>query len=349
MAELLKALKGERTDYTPCWFMRQAGRFLPEYRKIRESEKDFFSLCKNVEKAIQITYLPVEILKVDGAILFSDILVPLLPLKELKVKLVEERGPIIEREEDPEKMVKAIEEYDVKKELAFVGDIIGEFKTRYPDIPLIGFCGAPFTLLSYVIEGGGSKNFYKTKEMMYNHEKEFKRMMENITHILIEFGNLQIESGVDAFQIFDSWVGVLSDEDYNEFVFEETNRLIIELKKQNIPIIYFSTGTSGILKSIKKLDASVFSVDWRIPLEEAINIIGRDKTIQGNLDPTSLLLSREKLTKRIDSILLAGLKARAHIFNLGHGILPFTDPETVRWMVSYIHQKSKDLRSSLKV
>lgn len=344
----LKALRGEKTPYTPCWFMRQAGRFLPEYREIRKNYRSFFDFCRDVERSIEVTYLPIRELKVDAGILFSDLLVPLIPFKKIKVEIVEEKGPVIELDGDIGKLDTLLEPYDVRKELSYVREIIKGFKERYKEVPLIGFCGAPFTVLSYIVEGGSTKNFHKTKEFMYNMEDVFRKVSERLTSLLIEFGKFQLESGADAFQIFDSWVGVLSPSDYSEFVFEENKRLIDELKKLGKPIIYFSTGTSGMLDTIGKLGADCVSVDWRISLDKAIEYIGKATVIQGNLDPTALFMDKEKLKRRVDEIILAGLKAKAHIFNLGHGILPKTDPNVVKWLVEYIHETSEVLRSSQK-
>ncbi|MGB9668342.1 MAG: uroporphyrinogen decarboxylase [Thermosulfidibacteraceae bacterium] len=344
----IRALNGKPTEYTPCWFMRQAGRFLPEYRAIRSNYSDFFEFCADVEKAIEVTYLPIRELKVDAAILFSDLLVPLIPYKNLKVSIVETKGPIIELKGKLAELDKLLEPYDVEKELSYVGKIVKGFKKKYKNTPLIGFCGAPFTVLSYIVEGGSSKSFQKTKEFIYKNEKNYRNVMENLTNILIKFAVFQLQCGADAFQIFDSWVGTLSPEDYREFVFEYNQRLIEELKKKvDKPIIYFSTGTSGMLNTIKELNADCISIDWRISLKDAVKTIGSERVIQGNLDPVALFMDREKLKKRVDEILLAGLSAKAHIFNLGHGILPPTDPETVKWLVKYIHEKSRDLRSSL--
>ncbi len=345
----LKALKGEETPYTPCWFMRQAGRFLPEYREIRKNYRSFFDFCRDVERAIEVTYLPIRELKVDAAILFSDLLVPLIPIKKIRVDIVEEKGPIIELEGDLGKLDALIEPYDVRKELNYIGEIIKGFKEKYKDVPIIGFCGAPFTILSYIVEGGSTKNFNKTKEFMYSREDVFRRVSEILTSLLIEFGKFQLESGADAFQIFDSWVGVLSPSDYREFVFEVNRRLVEELKKLGKPVIYFSTGTGGMLDTIGKLGADCVSVDWRISLDKAIGEIGSNRVIQGNLDPNALFMDRDRLKGRVDEIILAGLKARAHIFNLGHGILPKTDPSIVKWLVEYIHETSRVLRSSPRV
>ena len=340
--ELLKALKGEKTEYTPVWFMRQAGRFLPEYREIRASVKDFFELCQNVELSVKATLLPVNILKVDAAILFSDLLVPLLPMRNLTVNLVENIGPVINCKKDIVYLDDVIEHYHVKEELSFVADIIKGVKEE-SEVPLIGFCGAPFTLISYVIEGGGSRNYHKTKKFMYLYKDTFRRAIFKLTGILKEFFLLQKEAGIDAFQIFDSWAGTLSPDDYQEFIFNPTKDLILSIENAGIPAIYFSTGTCGLFPIISEYPSTAVSVDWRQPLSYAVEKF-KGKVIQGNLEPSAVFLDRETLSNRVRSIILDGLNAKSHIFNLGHGILPDTDPDTVKWLVDFVHGESRRLK-----
>ncbi len=332
----LEAIKGRRSSTAPVWFMRQAGRFLPEYRRLRAKEKSFFDLCRNVELAVEITALPVKLLKVDAAILFSDLLVPLLPLKSLKVEIKEGIGPIVESLVPLTESEKLLHPYNIE-ELGFVAEIVSGFKNAHPYTPLIGFCGAPFTLLSYILERGSSKHYHSTKRFMFEHPEAFRRLMELATELLVKYAKMQISAGVDAFQVFDSWVGALSPEDYERYVFEHTKKLVEEISKTKIPVIYFSTGTCGSLKVIKKLPCNAFSVDWRISLEDAINILGKHRVIQGNLDPSALFLPKEELKKRVEAILIHGRKADAHIFNLGHGVFPDTDPDKVRWVVEVVH------------
>ncbi len=333
----IKALRGERPTYIPVWFMRQAGRFLPEYRSIRSKFKDFFEMCRNVETSIEVTALPVKLLGVDAAILFSDLLVPLLPFKSMSVALKEHVGPVIETNVPLTEPEKLLHPYNVKEELSFVAEIVKGFKKAFPDVPLIGFCGAPFTLLSYIIEGGGSKNYHKTKRFMFEHPQAFNELSNRIVDILIEYGTMQLEAGADAFQVFDSWAGALSPEHYQRFIFQPTQRLIEGLKKTGKPVIYFSTGTCGSLPIIKDYPCDAVSVDWRISLKDAISAIGKEKTVQGNLDPSALFLSLDELKKEAIRIINEGKKAKAHIFNLGHGVFPDTNPDKVKWLVELIH------------
>ncbi len=341
--ELIKALKGEPIDYTPVWFMRQAGRFLPEYRAIRKKVKNFFELCRNVELSVEVTLLPIKILKVDAAILFSDLLVPLLPLKEIDVELVEKRGPVIECARPLLNLPEMIECYDVKSELSFVADIIKGVKENLSQKPLIGFCGAPFTLISYVIEGGGSKTYHNTKKFMYMYPEIFDKAVNKLVDILISFARLQQEAGVDAFQVFDSWAGALSPDDYERFMFNPTRRLIETISAMGIPVIYFSTGTCGMLSVFSRYNCNAISVDWRQRLSFVIDAVG-NKVVQGNLDPSALFMDRKILSEKVREILIDGLRAKAHIFNLGHGILPDTDPDVAKWLVDFVHEESSRLR-----
>ncbi len=336
MNPFLKALSGKRPETIPVWFMRQAGRFLPEYREIRAKTKDFFELCRNVELSVKITALPVKLLGVDAAILFSDLLVPLLPLKSMKVSLKESVGPVIEVEKPPTKPEDLLHDFDVEEELGFVGEIVKGFKEEYPNVPLIGFCGAPFTLLSYILEGGSSKSYHRTKSFMYRENEAFHSLCHRLVSILTRYVRMQKESGIDAIQIFDSWAGALSPEDYEKTIFPHTKRLIEGSKKFGIPVIYFSTGTCGCLKKIREYPCEAVSVDWRIRLEDAIFVL-EDKVVQGNLDPSALQLDKEALRERVMDILRQGRKAKAHIFNLGHGIFPDTDPDKVKWLVDLVH------------
>ena len=337
MNPFFDVLKGKRPPVTPVWFMRQAGRFLPSYRKIRARAKDFFDLCRNVELSVRITELPIVELGVDAAILFSDLLVPLLPLKSMEVSIKEGTGPVIETKVPLEKAEELLHHYDVEEELGFVAEIIKGFKGLHPDIPLIGFCGAPFTLLSYVIEGGGSKGLHRTKRFMLENSKSYKELSRRLTQILARFARMQKEAGVDAFQVFDSWAGVLSPEDYREFALEDTKGLIEAAKEDGLFVIYFSTGTCGTLKLIRELPADAFSVDWRQDIADAVSVLGTHRVIQGNLDPCCLFMPRDELKNRVLAILQGGRAARAHIFNLGHGVLPETDPDVVKWVVDLVH------------
>ncbi len=333
----LDTLRGRRGGRVPVWFMRQAGRFLPEYRRIREKVGDFFELCRNVELAVEVTYLPVRLLEVDAAILFSDLLVPLLPLRSMEVNLKEGVGPLIELKEPLDSPKKLLHSYCVEEELGFVGAIVRGFKREHPDVPLIGFCGAPFTLLSYIVEGGGSKSYHRTKRLMFERPSLFRDLCDRLVDLLVDYAVMQVSSGVDAFQVFDSWAGVLSPSDYRSFIFEPTRVLIEKIKATGVPVIYFSTGTCGCLKVIRDYPADAVSVDWRVELADAIDVLGSHRVIQGNLDPSALFMPRERLKERAEGILLQGTRAKAHVFNLGHGIFPDTDPDRVRWLVEVVH------------
>ncbi len=333
----LKACKGEPVEYTPVWIMRQAGRYLPEYQAIR-AEVDFLTLCKTPELAAKVTIQPVERLGVDAAILFSDILIPVEAMG-MNLEFSDKKGPILR---EPVRTKSALDRLiipDTEDSMPFVIETIRILR-RQLRIPLIGFSGAPFTLATYVIEGGSTKSFVHTKKMMFQNSGLFNELMEKLTLTVISYLTSQIRAGAQAVQIFDSWVGILSPRDYDEYVLPYIKRVIGELKKEGVPVIYFANECAGLLGSIKKTGADVIGIDWRIDLKEAIKQLGKRYSIQGNLDPCALFLPREKIEERVKEILWKGEFARGHIFNLGHGILPETPFENAIAMVEAVHKYS---------
>jgi uroporphyrinogen decarboxylase len=318
--------------------MRQAGRYLPEYQAVR-TEVDFLTLCKTPELAAKVTKQPVDILGVDAAILFSDILIPVEAMG-MHLEFSDKKGPVLS---DPVRSKAAVDRLvipDTEDSMPFVLEAIKILRAELT-VPLIGFSGAPFTLATYMIEGGSTKNFLNTKKMMFQHPGLFHLFLDKITSTVIAYLLSQIKAGAQAVQLFDSWAGVLSPEDYREFALPYVKRSISELKKETVPIIYFVNDCAGLLSEIKKTRADVLGVDWRVDLRDAVKKIGKKFVVQGNLDPCALFLPKEKIEERVKDILWKGEFARGHVFNLGHGILPETPVENARAMVEAVHRFSE--------
>jgi uroporphyrinogen decarboxylase len=337
----IRACRGEKVSYTPIWIMRQAGRYLPEYQRVR-SKVDFLTLCKTPELAAEVTLQPIEILKVDAAILFSDILIPVEPMG-MKLEFSESKGPVlhdpIRKEGDVFRLKKLRSDEDVPFVIETIKILLKELK-----VPLIGFSGAPFTLATYMIEGGSSRNFINTKRMMYGDADLFFLLMEKITDSVIDYLLSQIKAGVHAVQIFDSWAGILSPVDYERYVLRYVQEIISTIhNKSNIPVIYFAFGGGAMLRLVKESGADVLGLDWRIDIGDAIDIIGSDISVQGNLDPCTLFGKRELIKDRAKGILERARKAKGHIFNLGHGILPETPVENAIALVEEVHELSSKL------
>lgn len=336
----LKACRGEDVPYTPVWLMRQAGRYMKEYQEIR-SQVDFLTLCKTPELAAKVTLQPVDMLGVDAAILFSDILIPVEAMG-MVLEFSEKKGP---RLSEPirnrtlvEKLVVPLPEDD----LDFVLETIKILRRELEDkVPLIGFSGAPFTLATYMIEGGSSKNFLNTKRMMFESPTLFNDLMEKITATVVSYLRAQIKAGAQVVQLFDTWAGILSPDDYRTYALPYVKKAITKLKNQGVPVIYFVNDCSSLLKDIKKSGADVIGIDWRIDIGEAVKRIGKKHVVQGNLDPCALFLPKEQLRKRVGDILAKAEPSKGHIFNLGHGILPETPVEAVIAMVKAVHELSR--------
>ncbi len=332
----LRACRGEEVDYTPVWIMRQAGRYLPEYRAVR-SNIDFLTLCKNPRLAAEVTLQPVDILGVDAAILFSDILIPVEAMG-MRLEFSDKEGPVLG---EPIRSKSAVEKLiipDVEEDLPFIFDTIKILRKELEHkVPLIGFSGAPFTLATYMIEGGTSKNFLNTKKMMFQSGPVFHYLMEKLTDMIVSYLSAQIRAGAQAVQIFDTWAGILAPADYKQFAFPYVRKAISELKKEGVPIIYFVNNCASLLGEIKKTGADVIGIDWRIDLSDAIKKLGKKIVVQGNLDPCALFLPKEKIEDRVKDILWKGEAAKGHIFNLGHGVLPQTPVENVIALVEAVH------------
>jgi len=332
----LDACFSKKTSYTPVWYMRQAGRYLPEYRKLKGTT-NILDIVRNPEFAAKITLLPVDILNVDAAVLYADIMIPLLGVG-VDLEIVESLGPVIKKPvknlSDVQKLRSLEPETDIPYLLQTVAILRKELK-----VPLIGFSAAPFTLASYLVEGQPSRNFLKIKAMMYADSKAWNLLMEKLTDMIIVYLTAQVKAGVQVVQIFDSWIGCLSEEDYQTFVLPYSQRIFKELKKLSVPTIHFGTNTAGMLESFSSVDCDVVSVDWRMPIAKAWKTIGSKKGIQGNLDPALLLSDFSIIKKHVDAIFDSLPKREGYIFNLGHGVLPETPVKNVIKLTEYIHMK----------
>jgi uroporphyrinogen decarboxylase len=334
----LAACRREKTPYTPVWLMRQAGRYMAEYRKLRE-KYGFLELCKRPDLAAEITVMPVERLGVDAAILFADILLLLEPMG-VGLEYTKDNGPVIHNQVSSRTQVEQLLEFDPEQALPFVFEAVRQSCAALNHkVPLIGFAGAPFTLASYLIEGGASRDYLKTKKLIYSNPGAWRPLMERLSSMVARYLNAQIAAGVQAVQLFDSWAGCLSPDDYERFVLPHTRAIIAGLTR-GIPVIHFSTGTGGFLKSLRAAGSDVIGLDWRVHLDEAWERLGYDVAVQGNLDPAVLLVSPREIRRRVEEILRRAGERPGHIFNLGHGVLPETPVENVAALVDAVHDLS---------
>lgn len=335
----LKACRGESVDATPIWIMRQAGRYLPEYRKIRE-KISFLELCKTPERAAEVTIQPVDILGVDAAILFSDILIP---VEAMGMDLDFTPAPVfsepLKSKEDIDRLVVPCPEESVPFVLETVRILKRELEGR---VPLIGFSGSPFTLACYMVEGGGSKNFLNIKTMMFREPAVFDLLMKKLVEMVTLYLSAQVEAGAQAVQIFDTWGGILSPPDYSLYDLSYTAAVIRAVKeKHDVPVIYYVGDGSSLLEMTATAGADVIGLDWRTNIGEARGRIGQEVPVQGNLDPAALMGRVESIREKArDIINEAGPKG--HIFNLGHGILPPTPPENAKALVDFVHEYSAE-------
>ncbi len=332
----LRACRLEPVDATPVWFMRQAGRYMPEYRAIR-ARHTLLEICRQPELATQVTLQPVEHIEVDAAILFSDLLLPLEPLG-IPFDFVKGEGPVIEKPVRSAEDIQKLKQFEPREALGHVLTTIRLLRRELEGkVPLIGFAGAPFTLASYAIEGGPSSNYSKTKALMYGQPAAWHQLCETLATMVADYLSAQVEAGVQAVQIFDSWVGALSPADYREFALPHTTRILNAVHGLGVPVIHFGTATATLLETMKEAGGDVIGADWRIPLDEAWDLIGHDRAIQGNLDPTLLLGPLERIMQGAHDVLRRAAGRPGHIFNLGHGILPETPVEHVQALARFVH------------
>jgi len=334
----LRACRRESVDITPVWFMRQAGRYMAEYRAIRE-KYSLIEICQHPEIAAEVTMQPVRALGVDAAILFADILLPVIPLG-LGLEFAKGEGPMIASPVRTLDDVHAMKPFDAESDLRYVMDAIRILRGTLNGVPLIGFCGAPFTVASYIIEGGSSREFLKTKTMMYSTPEIFHALMEKLAAVLSDYLVAQIRAGAQAVQVFDSWVGALSPSDYEMFVLPYSQKVLKAAEAMNVPVIHFGTNTTTLLPFMKRAGGSVLGLDWRLPLDDGWKIIGYDRAVQGNLDPAILFAPLSEIKKRVHDILRRAEGRPGHIFNLGHGILQHTPVDHVKAVVDLVHEYS---------
>lgn len=332
---ILDVLEGKDVERTPVWLMRQAGRYMSEYRKIRE-KVSFLELCKTPELACEVTLQPLKAFKLDAAILFSDILVPIEPMG---VDLEFTPAPVIANPVRNSQNVQRLKPVDPEEELPFVLEAVRLIKDNI-NVPLIGFAGAPFTLACYMVEGSGSKNFLEIKTLMHKNPDAFFELMEKITESTYRYLQAQINNGCSIVQVFDTWAGILSPSDYKTFVYPFVEKLVNKL--ENAHVIYFAKDSATFYKDIKKLNCSGLGVDWKIALNDAADILDNKFVLQGNLDPAVLFADQKTIADEIDRIISEAKDIKGHIFNLGHGILPKTPVENVKFMVDYVKEKTAD-------
>ena len=338
-SRFLKACRREAVDCTPIWIMRQAGRYLPEYRALREKHA-MLELAKTPELAARVTLQPVERFDLDAAILFSDIMVPLWGMG-VPFRIEESVGPVIDNPIRGAAQIHALRTFDAAGDVPFVTESIRLVRAELGSrIPLIGFAGAPFTLASYLIEGKSPRRFRYTKALMFDEPKLWDELMTKLTDTVIEYLKAQVEAGAQALQLFDSWAGSLSPTQYAAYAFPHSQRIFQALKKAGVPLIHFGTETATLLDQMGAAGADVVGADWRVPLDQAWKKVGETRGIQGNLDPAMMFASFDVIRKEAALILdLAGSRP-GHIFNLGHGILPETPVDNVARLVDFVHENS---------
>jgi uroporphyrinogen decarboxylase len=333
----LRACRREPTDVTPVWFMRQAGRYMPEYRALR-AKHSMLEICKTPELATEVTLQPIK-LGVDAAILFADILLPLEPMGA-SFEFAKGEGPVIHEPITSRAQIEKLRVIDPTDGLEYVLDAIRSIKRALGGrVPLIGFAGAPFTLASYLIEGGKSAHFVKMKRFMYSEPEAWNILCGKLAEVVRKFLRAQIEAGVEAVQLFDSWVGQLTPADYAEYVKPHVVHILEDVMKAGVPVIHFGTGTQHLLEEMRDAGGHVIGMDARTPFAEGWKRIGYDRAVQGNLDPTVLFAPKELAFKHTDRVLDAAAGRPGHIFNLGHGILPETPVETVQAVIAHVHAR----------
>ncbi len=338
--EFLKACRREETDYTPVWLMRQAGRYMPEYMAIR-SKHSFLEMCKTPELAAEVTLQPVDIVGVDAAILFADILLPLEGMG-ISLEFAKDEGPVIHNPVRSKQDVDKIRILEAEEGTPYVMEAIRILRRELVNkVPLIGFSGAPFTLASYIIEGGGSKTYLNCKRMMYEAPGVWHSLMEKVSEVIIRYLKAQIAAGAQAVQVFDSWVGCLAPDDYREFVLPHSRRVMEGLQGTGVPIIHFANNASTLLPVVREAGGDVIGLDWRTDLDAAWARLGYDVAVQGNLEPLALFAPPAVIEKKVKRILSQAAKRPGHIFNLGHGIHKDTPVENVRVLVEAVHKYSR--------
>jgi uroporphyrinogen decarboxylase len=333
----LRACRREPVARTPVWFMRQAGRYQPEYRALRERH-GLLEICRTPELAVRVTKLPVEQLGVDAAILFSDIMVPIAAMG-VDLRIEEGRGPIIDEPIRSTSDVSRLRRLEPEEDVPFVLEAV-RLLAKELDVPVIGFAGAPFTLASYLLEGGPSRDFVRTKRFMWNEPAAWAAMMSTLADSVLAYLRAQVEAGAAAVQLFDSWVGALSLDDYTSHVAPYSRRILEGLADLDVPRIHFGVGTTALLEAMRDAGADVVGLDWRVRLDSGWERVGERVAVQGNLDPAAVLATWDVLERKTIDVLSRAAGRPGHVFNLGHGVLPDTDPSMLRRLVELVHERS---------
>jgi uroporphyrinogen decarboxylase len=336
----IRACKRLPVERTPVWIMRQAGRYLPEYRAVRE-KADFLTLCKTPELAAEVTIQPVDIIGVDAAIIFSDILV-IPEAMGMELELIESKGPVFPHPVRNENDLKSLNQIDPAKDLKYVLDAVALTKKELNNrVPLIGFSGSPWTLMTYMVEGRGSKSFSNVKKLLYNNPSLAHKLLNKLSAAVAEYLTAKIQAGANAIQIFDTWGGILSPHDFREFSLEYISKVIDNVKRNGEPIIVFSKGVHYKLNELADCGADVIGLDWTMDIGEVRNQIGDKVALQGNMDPTVLYANKDAIKIEVGRILNSFGEGNGHVFNLGHGILPDIEPENAKAMVQFVKEESK--------
>lgn len=350
-SRFVRACLRQPVDRTPVWFLRQAGRYMPEYMAVRKHHS-LLDICRSPEIAAEVTITAAERLGVDAAIIFADLLLPFTPMG-LDFEFVSGEGPVVHT---PIRSLEQIQSLrtDRVDELSYVAKAIEKVASHFASprtdgdrLGIIGFCGAPFTLASYMIEGGSSRNYIETKKLMYAGDAAWPLLMEKLVTILVDYAAQQVEAGVDVIQIFDSWAGALSVSDYREYCLSPTTELVQRVKALGVPVIYFGVDTASLLPSMRETTADVIGLDWRIPLDEGWRTVGPGCAVQGNLDPITLFAPEDVLEARVREVLTLASGRPGHIFNLGHGIVPETPVDNVLRVVRWVKEFGSSNRSHL--
>ena len=332
----LRACRRLPVDHTPVWFMRQAGRYMHEYRALRE-KYSLLDICRQPELAAEVTLQPIEVFDFDASIIFADILLPIVPMG-LDLEFVKGKGPVVHNPIRTVEDIDALKQIEPAEDLSATMEAISLVRRALPEeVALIGFAAAPFTLASYMIEGGGSRNYLTAKSLMYQEPEAWHRLMEKVATMTKDYLRAQVAAGAQAVQLFDSWVGALSPTDYRQFVKPHSQAVLTALKDSGVPRLHFGTNTATLLEDMAEAGGDVIGVDWRVPLDQGWQRIGFDRAIQGNLDPIQLFAPEPLLRQRVRDILDKAGGRAGHIFNLGHGILPPTSREAVKIVIDEVH------------
>ncbi len=335
----LRACRRQDVDCTPVWMMRQAGRYLPEYRELRK-KYSFWEMCRTPELAVEVTLQPLRRMEIDAAILFSDILVPLVPMGAA-IEFYEGKGPVVEKPIRSAADLASLKVIDANKTVPFVMEAIKILRRELEGkVPLIGFSGAPFTLASYLVEGGGSKQYQHVKTLMYANPEVFHKLMDMISDTVISYLSAQIEAGAQVVQLFDSWVGCLGPLDYAEYVYPYNRKIFDALEVYDVPKIHFANQASTLLDQVVAAGGDIIGLDWRQDLKKAWDLIGPDHGVQGNFEPIALFAPIPEIRKRVKRIIEQAENRNGHIFNLGHGILPTTPIDHAKAMIDAVHEFS---------